>query len=134
MENRDIKNILQQAKTIAVVGASQKPWRDSNSIMQFLIDMGYMVFPVNPVYTEVLGRTCYASLKDIPEPIDIVDIFRNSEFVIPIVHDAIAARTKTVWMQLGVVNETAAKLAHDAGLSVIMDKCIAVEYRLHVRR
>ena len=134
MENRDIKNILQEAKTIAIVGASQKPWRDSNSIMQFLIDMGYTVFPVNPAYTEVLGVPCHASIKDIPEPVDIVDIFRNSEFVIPIVHDAIAARAKTIWMQLGVVNETAAKLAHDAGLSVIMDKCIAVEYRSHMRR
>ena len=134
MENREIKNILQEAKTIAVVGASQKPWRASNSIMQCLSDAGYTVFPVNPAYSEVLGLTCYSSVKNIPEPIDIVDIFRNPETVIPVVQDAIAIHAKTIWMQLGVVNETAAKLAQDAGLSVIMDKCIAIEYRHHVRR
>jgi len=133
MNDADIRSLLREAKTIAVVGASPKPWRDSNSIMQFLLSVGYTVFPVNPTYTEVLGHRCVPSLREIPEPVDIVDIFRRPDAVVPAVRDAIAVHAKTVWMQLGVVNAEAAKLARDAGLSVIMDKCIAVEYRSLVR-
>ncbi|HUL43823.1 MAG TPA: CoA-binding protein [Bacteroidota bacterium] len=133
MNDTEIRSVLRNAKTIAVVGASPKPWRDSNSIMQFLQSAGYTVFPVNPKYAEILGRQCFPSVRQIPEKIDIVDIFRRSDAVLPIVEDAVAVHAKTVWMQLGVINEDAAQLARDAGLSVIINKCIAVEYRSLVR-
>ena len=133
MHDAEIRSLLQKAKTIAIVGASPKPWRDSNSIMQFLLSAGYTVFPVNPTYTEILGHQCVPSIREIRERVDIVDIFRRPDAVVPIVKDAIAMHAKTVWMQQGVVNAEAAKLARDAGLSVIMDRCIAVEYRSLVR-
>jgi predicted CoA-binding protein len=124
-----IRKILREAKTIAVAGASVKPWRDSNSIMQFLIDVGYKVFPVNPKYTQVLGIPCAQSLSAIPERIDIVDVFRRSEAVGGIVDEAIAAGANTVWMQLGVVDHDAAAKAEHAGLKVMMDHCIRVDYQ-----
>ena len=128
-DDERIREILEQSKTIAVVGASVKPWRDSNSIADFLDAEGYRVIPVNPKYTEVLGIQCYPNLKAIPDPIDIVDIFRNSEAVPEIVEQAIDIKAKTIWMQLGVLNEKAAKQAEDAGLNVVMDKCILVEHK-----
>ena len=124
-----IKKILQESRTIAVVGASAKPWRDSNSIAEFLIREGYQVIPVNPRYEEVLDLKCYPDLKSMPQPVDIVDIFRNPEHVEEIVDDAIAVKAKTVWMQLGVVNPKAAKKAEAAGLNVVMDRCILVDHR-----
>jgi predicted CoA-binding protein len=131
LTDAEIKFILENAKTIAVVGASQKPERDSHMIMQFLIRYGYDVIPVNPAFTEISGRTCYPSLREIPKRIDIVDIFRRSEDVKPIVDDAIAVKANTIWMQLGVVNEEAAQTALDAGLNVIMNRCIKIEHNLH---
>ena len=125
-----IKLILQQSKTIALVGASQKPWRDSNDIMQFLLKSGYSVIPVNPNYKEVLGLQCYSNLRSIPHAIDIVNIFRNPDKILPIIDDAILVKAKTIWMQLGVVNEEAAQRAAIAGLNVVMDRCIAVEFRM----
>ena len=119
----EIKSILEEAKTIAVVGASQKPERDSHMIMQFLIGRGYEVIPVNPAFTEIAGRKCYPSLRDIPGHIDIVDIFRKSDDVKPIIDDAITVKAGTVWMQLGVVNEEAAETAFNAGLKVVMNRC-----------
>ena len=116
------------SKTIAVVGASPKPWRDSGSIGQYLIHKGYEVFPVNPKYEEVLGKKCYPDLKSVPKEIDIVDIFRNPDEVEQIIDEAIAVKAKTVWMQLGVVNEKASSKAEKAGLQVVMDHCIAVEH------
>ncbi len=124
-----IKNILAESKTIAVVGASPKPWRDSGQIARFLQRHGYTVFPVNPSYEEVVGMKCYPDLHSIPARIDIVDVFRNPELVFPIVEEAIQVGAKTIWMQLGVVNEEAARRAREAGLNVIMDRCIAVEHR-----
>lgn len=130
IENAEtIRKILEETKTIAVVGASPKPGRDSGTIAQFLIDKGYTVIPVNPLYKEVLGLTCYPDLKSIPKRIDLVDIFRRSEEVAPIVEEAIGIGAKIVWMQLGVVNPGAAARAERAGLKVIMDRCIAIEYR-----
>lgn len=123
-----IAKILRKSKTIAVVGASPKPWRDSGSIGQYLLNKGYDVYPVNPKYQEVLGRKCYPDLKSIPVVIDIVDIFRNPDQVGEVVDEAIAVKAKTVWMQLGVINEQAATKAEQAGLNVVMDHCIAVEY------
>ena len=127
--DQELKELLTKSKTIAVVGASPKPWRDSGSIADFLNKKGYKVFPVNPKYDEVLGMKCYPGLKSIPEKIDIVDIFRNPDEVEPVIDEAIAVGAKAVWMQLGVVNESAASKAEKAGLKVVMDRCIAVEHR-----
>ncbi|HET7152215.1 MAG TPA: CoA-binding protein [Candidatus Kapabacteria bacterium] len=124
-----MKSLLQTAKNIAVVGASTKPWRDSNGIMEYLLKEGYNVIPVNPSYDAVLGKKCYPDLKSIPEVIDIVDIFRNPAEVMPIIDEAIAIHAKAVWMQLTVVNEEAKKKAQDAGLAVVMDHCILIEHR-----
>jgi predicted CoA-binding protein len=127
-DEKEIASILKKSKTIAVVGASPKPWRDSGSIGQYLIHKGYEVFPVNPKYEEVLGKKCYPDLKSVPKEIDIVDIFRNPDEVEEIIDEAIAVKAKTVWMQLGVVNEKAAAKAEKAGLRVVMDHCIAVDH------
>ncbi len=132
-QDNDIRSILSSSKTIAVVGASPKPWRDSGSIAQFLIGRGYKVYPVNPKYTEVLGEKCYPDLKSLPEKIDIVDIFRKSEEVESIIDEAIAIGAKVVWMQLGVVNAPAASKAESAGMGVIMDRCIAIDHRALMR-
>jgi uncharacterized protein len=131
--DKAIETILQKAQTIAVVGASPKPGRDSGSIASFLAAKGYTVIPVNPVYQEVLGMKCYPDLTSIGSPMDIVDVFRNPVEVLPIIDEAIATGAKTVWMQLGVVNADAANKAEQAGIQVVMDRCIAVEYRRLVR-
>ncbi len=127
-DDKRITEILKTAKTIAVVGASSKPWRDSSRIAQVLMEEGYEVFPVNPNYPEVLGKKCYPDLKSVPSKIDIVDVFRNPKQVDEIIDDAIAVKARTVWMQLGVVNEQAAHRAELAGLQVVMDHCIAVDH------
>ena len=123
-----ITSILRSSKTVAVVGASPKPWRDSGSIAQYLIHKGYDVYPVNPAHEQLFGRKCYRDLRAIPVPLDIVDVFRNPDAVDAVVEEAIAVKAKTVWLQLGVVNEKAAAKAERAGLQVIMDHCIAVEH------
>lgn len=129
IEDQDtIERILRNSKTVAVVGASPKPWRDSGSIAQYLMHKGYDVYPVNPAYETVFGKKCYKDLKSIPVEIDIVDVFRNSDVAEEIIAEAIAVKAKTVWLQLGVVNEKAATKAEQAGLQVIMDHCIAVEH------
>lgn len=132
-DDKTIENILRKAKTIAVIGASPKPWRDSGSIAQFLVGKGYKVIPVNPKCQEVLGLKCYPDLRSIGSPIDIVDIFRKPEEVLPVIEDAIAVGASTVWMQLGVVNVQAARRAEEAGLQVIMDRCIAIDHRALIR-
>jgi len=132
-DDNAVETILRKARTIAVVGASPKPGRDSGTIASFLAAKGYAVFPVNPVYQEVLGMKCYPDLTSIGSPVDIVDIFRKPDEVMPIIDEAIATGAKTVWMQLGVVNAEAAKKAEQAGIQVIMDRCIAVDYRRLVR-
>ena len=125
----DLSNLLKSTRSIAVIGASPKPWRDSGAIAQYLQTKGYTVYPVNPAYPEVLGMKCYPDLKSIPGPIDMVDIFRNPDEVMPVIDEAIAVGAKSVWMQLGVVNEEAAAKAEQAGIAVVMDRCIAVEHR-----
>jgi predicted CoA-binding protein len=132
-DDRLIEALLRKTKTIAVVGASPKPWRDSGSIAQFLVARGYTVYPVNPAYPEVLGMKCYPTIKSIGSKIDIVDIFRKPEEVLPIIEEAISIGAKSIWMQLGVINEEAAKRAEEGGLSVVMDRCIAVEHRRLIR-
>jgi uncharacterized protein len=132
-DDQQIESLLRTTKTIAVVGASPKPWRDSGSIAQFLAARGYKVYPVNPAYQEVLGMKCYPDIKSIGSKIDMVDIFRRPEEVLPIIEESIAVGAKSVWMQLGVINEEAAKRAEDGGLSVVMDRCIAIEHRRLIR-
>ncbi|HEX9614405.1 MAG TPA: CoA-binding protein [Bacteroidota bacterium] len=128
-----IESILRSSRTIALVGASENRFRDSNRIMQFLLDRGYRVYPVNPKYTSVLGEPCYPSLKAIPDHINIVDIFRRSDAVPAIADEAIAVKADTLWMQTGILHEEAARKAEKHGMKVLMDHCIAVEYSRLVR-
>jgi predicted CoA-binding protein len=121
--------ILRDAKTIAVVGLSSHRWRPSYSVSEYMQSAGYRIVPVNPGETEVLGEKAYATLDAVPEPVDIVDIFRRSEYVPDIVDAAIRIGAKCVWMQEGVIHEEAAARARAAGLEVVMDRCILKEHR-----
>lgn len=121
-------SLLINAKVIAVVGHSDKPNRTSYQIAQFLRNVGYIVYPVNPQVKEIDSQPSYPSLKEIPEPVDIVNIFRRSEYLSEIVNEAIDINAKTIWAQLGVFDEVAAQKALNAGLNVVMDACIKVEY------
>lgn len=123
-----LRKILRENKTIAVVGLSAKWNRPSHIAAKYMKQHGYKIIPVNPVYDEILGEKCYPSLLDIPEPVDIVDIFRRSSDVPPIVEDAIKIGAKVVWMQLTVVNEEAASRARNAGLEVVMNRCVKIEH------
>ncbi len=120
--------LMRDAKTIAVVGVSSSPDRDSHDVARYLIEAGYEVFLVNPNEDEVLGRKVYDSVRDLPRSVDIVDVFRRPEHVPPVVEDAIAAGARTVWMQLGIVNEEAAGRARAAGLEVVMNRCTKVDH------
>jgi len=129
VSDQTIRAVLEQTRTIALIGASPKPERPSYRVMRFLLDQGYTVYPVNPgqAGNQLHGQTVYASLADIPEPIDMVDIFRRSEDVGPIVEQAQAIKAKTIWMQLGVSNDTAASTARASGMTVVMNRCPAIE-------
>ena len=126
----DIAELLQSARTIAMVGASDRPDRASYGVMKFLQDQGYRVIPINPRITgeHVHGEYVWRELKQIGEPIDIVDIFRKSDEVGPVVDEAIAVGAKAVWMQLGVIDDAAAAKAEAAGLKVVMDHCPKIEF------
>src|SRR6267378_2472910 len=127
-----IAELLASSKTIAVVGLSSKPFRPSFGVSQYLQSAGYRIIPVNPNESSILGEKCYARLEDIPEKIDIVDIFRRSELVPEVVDAAIQIGARAVWMQEGVVDEPSAARARGAGLFVVMDLCIAKElHKLH---
>jgi predicted CoA-binding protein len=126
-----IKEILDTYRTIAVVGLSNHPWRASYSVSQYMQNAGYRIIPVNPLEAAVLGEKSYATLDDVPEPFEIVDIFRRSEYVPDIVEAAIRRGARVIWMQLGVVNETAAARAREAGLEVVMDRCILQDHKLY---
>ena len=128
-----IRRVLLGSKTIAVVGASPKPERDSYQIAKYLIDKGYDVIPVNPGQSEILGRKCYPDVKSIPKKVDIVDVFRAPEHIPPIADDAVAAKAECLWLQSGIAHEEAAKKASDAGLYVIQDRCIATMHRTLIR-
>ena len=125
----NIPEILKSAHTIAVVGISSNPMRASNGVSEYLKRAGYKIIPVNPNETEVLGERSYPDLESIPEPVDLVDIFRRSEYVPEIVESAIRIGAKAVWMQEGVAHEAAARRAEDAGLAVVMDRCILKDHR-----
>lgn len=120
--------ILNGARTVAVVGLSDKPHRPSYEVAAYLQAEGYRIIPVNPMITQVLGENAYPSLRAIAEPIDVVDIFRRPEFVPEIVEDAIAVGAKVVWMQLGITHEEAAARARAAGLTVVMNTCMATTH------
>jgi len=124
-----IENILKESHTVAVVGASPNPDRTSYHVFNYLCQHGYNAIPVNPTAIEVAGKKCYASLSAIPEKIDIVDVFRRSEEVLPVVEEAIKVGAKVVWMQEGVVNGEAEARALAAGLLVVMDHCIMKEHK-----
>lgn len=127
-EQATIERILTTANTIATVGFSADPEKPSHFVPAYLQMQGYDVIPVNPKLAEGLGEKAYASLRDIPEPVDVVQIFRRSDAVGPIVDDAIAIGAKVVWMQVGIENEEAAAKAHAAGLDVVMNQCMKVQH------
>lgn len=124
----EVKEILSKYKTVAVVGLSDNPERDSYRVAKYLIEHGYRVVPVNPGRDTILGLKSYPDLKSIPFPVEIVDIFRKPEAIPPIVDDAIAIGAKVVWMQLGLAHNESAKKARDAGLHVVQNKCIKIEH------
>ena len=124
-----IADLLRTYRTIAVVGLSGKRFRPSYGVSEYMQRAGYRIVPVNPHETQVLGEKCYAALEDVPEPVEIVDIFRRPEFVPEIVEAAIRKGAKAIWMQEGVVHEAAAAKARAAGLDVVMDRCILKEHR-----
>lgn len=128
-EDETLRYLLTYARVIAVVGHSEKPHRDSYQVAQFLREAGYQVYPINPRVTEIAGHLSYASLRDVPAPIDIVNVFRRAEFLPEIVEDAIAIQAATLWTQLGISDSDAAAQATQAGLNVIMDACIKVEHQ-----
>ncbi|MBJ3815301.1 CoA-binding protein [Shimwellia pseudoproteus] len=129
MNDSLIADILSSTQTIALVGASDKPDRPSYRVMAFLLDHGYRVIPVSPKVAgkTLLGQPGYATLAEVPERIDMVDVFRNSAAALEVAREAIAVGAKTLWLQLGVINHEAETLAHQAGLQVVMDRCPAIE-------
>ena len=125
---KTLRRILTDYKRVAIVGLSDDWSRPSNFVGKYLLEHGFEVFPVNPKYDEILGQKCYPDLTSIPTTVDIVDVFRRIEHVPPLVDDAITIGAKVVWMQLGIVHEEAAQKARDAGLEVVMNRCIKIEY------
>jgi predicted CoA-binding protein len=123
-----IRRILRTSRTIAVVGLSAKWYRPSFFAAKYMQDHGYRIIPVNPSYQEVLGERCYATVGEVSQPVDIVDCFRRAEEMVPIARDAVAIGAKVLWMQLGIRNTEAAKIASDAGLEVVMDRCVKIEH------
>jgi uncharacterized protein len=128
-----IGELLKSAHVIAVVGLSSNPMRPSYGVAEYMKNAGYKIIPVNPNETEVLGERAVARLEDIREKVDIVDVFRRSEFVPEVAESAIAIGAKALWLQEGVIHEAAAKRARDAGLFVVMDKCILKEHASRIR-
>ena len=129
MSEAEIKRILEKSKTIAVVGLSPREERDSHRVAKYLQGQGYRIIPVNPNADEVLGERSYPDLTSVPDPIDVVDVFRRSEAVPEIVEEAIKVGARTFWMQQGVIHEEAAARAREAGLQVVMDRCMMIEHR-----
>ena len=125
----DLKHLLENTRTIALVGASPKPNRPSYGVMAYLQQSGYRVIPVNPVAagTTILGETVYGTLAEIKEPIDMVDVFRRAEDTPPVAEEAVAAGARSLWLQLDIANDEAARIATEGGLDVVMDRCTAIE-------
>ena len=123
-----LRRILAQTRTIAVVGLSANWYRPSYFAAKYMQDHGYRIVPVNPAYAEVLGERCYPSIAAIPGPVDLVDCFRKPGEIVPLAHAAIAKGARVLWMQLGIRNDEAAQIAGAAGLDVVMDRCVKIEY------
>jgi len=129
-----IQRVLHTAKTIAIVGLSDNELRASNFVGYYLKRHGYQVIPVNPRKTEILGQKCYPSLLDVPEPVDVVDVFRAPDALPGIARDAVAIHAGALWCQFGVINEEGAQIAEEGGLTVIMDRCLKVEHARYLGR
>ena len=129
-----IQRLLHTARTIAVVGLSDNELRASNFVAYYLKRHGYRVIPVNPRRTEILGQKCYASLPDVPEPVDVVNVFRAPDALPGIARDAVAIGAGALWCQFGVINADGARIAEDGGVAVIMDRCLKVEHARYVGR
>jgi hypothetical protein len=129
-----IQRVLHTSKTIAIVGLSDNELRASHFVGYYLKRHGYRVIPVNPRQTEILGQKCYPSLLDVPEPVDIVDVFRAPDALPGIARDAVAIHAGTLWCQFGVINEEGAQIAEEGGLTVIMDRCLKVEHARYLGR
>jgi uncharacterized protein len=127
MNDTQVAELLREAKTIAVIGLSSNRMRASFGVARFLQRQGYRIIPVNPNETEILGERAYACLRDVPDDVDIVNIFRRSEKVPGVIDDALQKRTRCIWMQEGVINDTAAQRAESAGIPVVMNRCILKE-------
>ena len=125
---QSLRRILKENRVIAVVGLSARWYRPSYFAAKYMLDHGYRIIPVNPNYTEILGQKCYPSLEDIPEKVDVVDLFQRSEMVPPLVDSAIAIGAKVLWMQLGIEHREAARKAQQAGMDVVMNKCVKIEH------
>ncbi len=123
-----LRRILMQCRTIAVVGLSANWHRPSYFAAKYMLEHGYTVIPVNPAYKEVLGQACYPSLRDVPQKVDMVDCFRRAEDILAIADETIGIGARVLWMQLGVINPEAARKAEAAGLEVVMDRCVKIEY------
>ena len=128
MPVKTLQTIFVDRPTIAVVGLSPKEHRPSHQVARYLLDAGYTIIPVNPGQDRILGLPCYPDLLSIRESVDVVDIFRRADQVLPIVQDGVSIGTKVIWMQQGIINEEAAELARQAGLTVVMDRCIKIEH------
>ena len=123
-----LRRVLALSRTIAVVGLSANWYRPSHFAAKYMQDKGFSVIPVNPAYAEVLGERCYPDLAAIPRPVDMVDCFRKPGDIVPIAREAVAIGAKVLWMQLGIRNEEAARIALDGGLDVVMDRCVKIEH------
>ncbi len=127
-DDAQIRSLLMQARTIAVLGASPKPARDSYRVARYLQDRGYEIIPVRPGQKEILGQKAYPSLERIPGPVDIVDVFRRAEQMMPHAREALRIKPRAFWMQLGIENEAAARLLTENGIDVVMNRCIQIEH------
>jgi predicted CoA-binding protein len=123
-----LRRILTRSRSLAVVGLSANWYRPSNFAAKYMLDHGYRVIPVNPTYAEVLGQRCFPDLASIGQAVDIVDCFRKASEMVPLAHAAVAIGARVLWMQLGIRNEEAARIASDAGLDVVMDRCVKIEH------
>ncbi len=127
--DREMAELLQRARVVAVVGASPRPERPSNMVSRYLLEHGYDVVPVRPKVHEILGRPCYGSLEEVPGHVDIVDVFRRPEACVDIARSAVAIGADTLWLQQGIVSEEAERIAVEGGLKVVMDRCIKVVHQ-----
>lgn len=123
-----LRRVLRESRTLAIVGLSADWFRPSNFAAKYMQAQGYRIIPVNPKYTEILGEKCYPSLAAIPEPVDLVDVFRKPADTLAIAAEAVAIGARTLWLQIGVINDEARQIAESAGLTVVMDRCVKIEY------